>query len=139
MITYWSFCTHVCFVLTCLVSKCSSFKPKLKPIHTQMLVHLYPNHWLILTLPTYIYLRVLSSMFWTLDHSHWNFMVCWNYTNLVSWCDLLFLFVVLPHTNRPSTWQQYYNYSPTNPDINCNPPRTSLMPPRLYRYLMTTN
>ena len=30
-------------------------------------------------------------------HSHRNFMVCRNYTNLVSQCDLLFLSVVLRH------------------------------------------
>ena len=55
-------------------------------------------------------------------------MVCRNYTNLVSQCDLLFLSVVLRHTNCPSTWRQYYNRSPTNPDVNYNPPRTSLTP-----------
>ena len=32
-----------------------------------------------------------------------NFMVCRNYTNLVSQCDLLFPSVVLRHTNCPST------------------------------------
>ena len=55
-------------------------------------------------------------------------MVCWNYTNLVSQCDLLFLSVVLRHSNYPSTWRKYYNRSPTNPDENYNPPRTSLTP-----------
>ena len=43
-------------------------------------------------------------------------MVCRNYTNLVSQCDLLFLSVVLRHTNCPSTWRQYHNRSPTNPN-----------------------
>ena len=72
-------------------------------------------------------------------HSHRNFTVCRNYTNLVSQCDQLFLSVVLRHTNCLSTWRQYYNRSPTNPDVNYNPPRTSLTPLRLYRYLTTTN
>ena len=44
-----------------------------------------------------------------------------------------FLFVVLRHTNCQSTWRQYYNRSPTNPDVNYNPPRTSR-----YRFGYTT-
>ena len=52
--------------------------------------------------------------------------------HLVSFC------VVLWHTNCSSTWRQYYNRSPTNPDENYNPLRTSLTPLRFYRYLTTT-
>ena len=54
-------------------------------------------------------------------------------------CNLLFPSVVLRHTSCPCTKRQYYNRSPTNPDENYNPPRTSLTPLRLYRYLTTTN
>ena len=35
--------------------------------------------------------------------------------------NILFLSVVLWHTNCPRTWRQYYNRSPTNPDENYNP------------------
>ena len=52
--------------------------------------------------------------------------------------NILFLSVVLWHTNCPSTWRQYYNRWPTNPDENYNLLRTSLTPLRLYRYLTTT-
>ena len=72
-------------------------------------------------------------------HSHQNFTVCRNYTNLVSQCDLMFLSVVLRQTNCVGTWRQHYNYSPRIPDVNYNPPRTSLTLLRLYRYLKTTN
>ena len=70
---------------------------------------------------------------------HRNFMVCRNYINLDSQSDLLFLSVVLRHANCPSTWRQCYSRSPTNPDVNYNPPRTLLKPLRLYRYQTTTN
>ena len=74
-------------------------------------------------------------------HSHRNFTVCRIYTNLVSQCDLLFLSVVLLWFSDIPTLQvvQYYSRSPTNPDVNYSPPRTSLAPLRLYRYLTTTN